>query len=97
MVGWGGDGNAKPGGIKSGALKNTDLSQEACCIIWKSRTPKERTGLLRLQLRTMIVEISLVIQEALLVFFQVLQNPPMDWPTAMLCEAHVKSLGPREF
>lgn len=57
------------------------------------RIPKERR-LLRLQLRTMIVKVPLVIQEALLVFFQVLRNKnPWFMANCHVVDAHVKSLG----
>ena len=107
--GWlGRDGNATPvGGFKSGAalwrhliyLNKGCCKQRQCCIASRLETehptdPKKER-LLRLQLRTMIVEVPLVIQEALLVFFQVLPKiHPLWWPSsAMLWEAHVKSLG----
>ena len=107
--GWlGRDGNATPvGGFKSGAalwrhliyLNKGCCKQRQCCIASRLETehptdPKKER-LLRLQLRTMIVEVPLVVQEALLVFFQVLPKiHPLWWPSsAMLWEAHVKSLG----
>ena len=64
--------------------------QQQCCIAFRLETehptdPKKER-LLRLQLRTMIVKVPLVIQEALLVFFQVLPKSTRygPWSTATL-------------